>query len=534
VLLTEDNANSRHRLYLTNYYTATAGGSYVASIHFKKPAANVRRYVNIDLSDNQTGGVYVYIDTNDWSVSQSLATGGEWTVSSYSLVDAQNGWKRLTVAGKLGATRSQVILNYCLSNSATGGELPTYTGDAASGMYIWGAQLALASTTDQSYQRITDWTAEQYAWAATKNVPWLRRNRLLNTATLSTQTVSSVTATPLTVSFTGTGKIDFTTAYTGTLQGTGAGDRVTATFTPAAGNLVCTVTGTVTLAQCEVGSAATTYQEVGASWAATYTSLALAAGYLISLYSDRAGTVATYGPDDQVGKLLDLSGDNNHAAAPSVAGSPTLRLDGNGKFYLDRDTTDDDLQITWPTNLTATGVVYTATGDYTTKDSGLTLSGLTSYKYPQRPSGDYGRIVMAAESKYDAKIIKYLDAKRGRSYLLGPELVTNGGFDSATWWSTSGEVSISGGVATIASTGAAATISKSSIFTASKTYLISFKSIVRSGTAKLEGAGGATFMPISTSGQWQIAFSGSTSLAFNRTSACSIDIDDVSAREILL
>jgi hypothetical protein len=360
----------------------------------------------------------------------------------------------------------------------------------------------------------------------------------------------------------------------------------------------------------------------------------------------------------------------NHAVAPSDAARPNLRLDGNGRWYLDRDTTDDNLPITWPTVLsesqlgpelvtngtfptnadgwmasanatvawssgklqlsaaaaypkvtqpitlsvgkyyeiivdleyvdaplwvmvssadtltpdrqfsviqytsntkfrlvfkstiatayvgvslettsagklgyidnvsvreaTGTNVIYTATGDYTTKDSGLILSGATDYKYPQRPSGDYGRIVMAAESKYDAKIIKYLDQKRGRSYLLGPELVTNGGFDSATWWATSGEVTISGGVATIASTGASAVLNRNSLLTATKVYLITFSVVWRSGLGKLEASGGSTHTLIGASGTYSAILSGSTNLVFNRVSACSFDLDNISVREILL
>jgi hypothetical protein len=571
-----------------------------------------------------------------------------------------------------------------LAFTPTAGTLTlTVSGTVTFGM------LCKSSVTDRSYQRVTDWVTEQYAWAAQNPRLWLRRNRLLNTATLSTQTITAVTANPITVSFTGTGKIDFTTAYTGTLQGTGAGDRVTATFTPAAGNLVCTVTGTVTLAQCEVGSTATPYQEVGSSWAATYTALAIAAGYPISLYSDRAGTTATVGPDDPVGVLLDqsenlsgavggkrnlltysedfsnaawnaatlgvtrtasvitsdgtngfhsfrqlythtsnvqynlqldvlsggtvryiqmfpsgltdvegatidsetgqvatfgtgvsasssaivggfrfvvtytaisastaleialvpalnserrasstlagsitigraqltLSSTTNqsyqkvtdswfngsvpgyHATAPSVAGSPTLRLDGNGKFYLDRDTTDDNLPITWPTNLTTTGVIYTATGDYTTKDSGLTLSGATDYKYPQRPSGDYGRIVMASESKYDAKIIKYLDAKRGRSYQLGPELVTNGTFvTDLAGWSNSNSVAsrdttvfTSGGIKVVSSAGGQATAFFGFTTTVGATYKItgtlycpSTNTAVKTASITANQAGGST------------------------------------------
>jgi hypothetical protein len=410
--------------------------------------------------------------------------------------------------------------------------------------------LCKSSVIDRSYQKITDWTTEQYAWAAQNPRLWLRRNRFLSTATLSTQTVSAVTANPLTVSFTGTGTITFSTAYSGSLVGTGANDRVTATFTPAAGNLVCTVTGTVTLAQCEVGGTATPYQEVGASWGATYTALALAAGYPISLYSDRAGTTATVGPDDPVGVLLDQSeglalgpelvsnggfdsdvsgwtatltatwssgkarlstntaatrtfaqgfnvtagngyliscgsavsisgtasvtitvrtsaADNStflagaslnigsetrfyyvaastttvyvavqtftsasqtievdnisikqvlgyHATAPSDAARPNLRLDGNGKFYLDRDTTDDALAITWPANYTTTAVQYVADQSVTTETTGITLNGATSYTTPQRPTGDYGRIIFKTPTSNAAKVKKYLDKKAGR------------------------------------------------------------------------------------------------------------------------
>jgi hypothetical protein len=673
-----------------------------------------------------------------------------------------------------------------LAFTPTAGTLTlTVSGTVTFGM------LCKSSVTNRSYQKITDWVTEQYAWAATKNVPWLRRNRFLSTATLSTQTVSSVTATPLTVSFTGTGKIDFTTAYTGTLQGTGAGDRVTATFTPAAGNLVCTVTGSVTLAQCEVGSAATPYQEVGASWAATYTSLALAAGYPISLYSDRAGTTATVGPDDQVGVLLDgsegyapgpelvtngtfttdttgwtaatsvlsvVSGKlrvttsgswgqalqlittvvgktyrcsvsgypgtaaafaragitgtdslyftNNavngsitfiftatttatriavgcqnatdalyaefdnisvreipgyHATAPSVAGSPTLRLDGNGKFYLDRDTTDDNLPITWPTVLsesqlgpelvsnggfdldtgwlknsgatiesgvcrftavgsgagvrqtgilvagkqyrvtitvaaytsggvkilcgastsgstrsalgtytelltcagdttiwivgtsasnntldvdnisvrevTGTNVIYTATGDYTTKDSGLILSGATDYKYPQRPSGDYGRIVMASESKYDSKIIKYLDQKRGRSYQLGPELVTALNFTS-TWAAVGGGSVVS---ANSFSSSGAGGVQHPTLLTVGKAYLVVIgysKSDAAAGISLNNNNGVKSNTLLDTtasSGSYSNTVSASTPYLYLRLSAtATMSNVTLSVREILL
>lgn len=89
-----------------------------------------------------------------------------------------------------------------------------------------------------------------------------RRNLLNATDTLSTQSVT-VTAVAHTLAFTGTGTVTLSGASTaGPLVGTGVGNRVTLTFTPTAGSLTLTVSGSVTLAQLEIGSTATAYQRV--------------------------------------------------------------------------------------------------------------------------------------------------------------------------------------------------------------------------------------------------------------------------------
>jgi len=84
-------------------------------------------------------------------------------------------------------------------------------------------------------------------------------NSLLNSAAPGTQGVT-VTAAPWTLSFYGTGSVALSGAYVGTLVGTGPFPaRASLTFTPTAGTLTLTVTGSVTLAQLELGSAATSY-----------------------------------------------------------------------------------------------------------------------------------------------------------------------------------------------------------------------------------------------------------------------------------
>jgi hypothetical protein len=85
----------------------------------------------------------------------------------------------------------------------------------------------------------------------------------LNTDAFTTRTFTTL-AVQYTLSFTGTGTITLSgTSTAGPLVGTGASNRVSLTFTPSAGTLTLTVTGSVTLAQIERGSLSN-YQRVGA------------------------------------------------------------------------------------------------------------------------------------------------------------------------------------------------------------------------------------------------------------------------------
>lgn len=84
-------------------------------------------------------------------------------------------------------------------------------------------------------------------------------NSVLAGTNLSTQSVT-VTATAYTISFYGTGSITLSGAATATINGSGAyPTRVTSTFTPSAGSLTCTVSGTVQYAQIENKSFATSF-----------------------------------------------------------------------------------------------------------------------------------------------------------------------------------------------------------------------------------------------------------------------------------
>ena len=85
-----------------------------------------------------------------------------------------------------------------------------------------------------------------------------RTNLVFPSATATTQT-RTVTAVAHTLSFYGTGTVVLSGVAIATLTGTGANNRVTLTFTPTAGSLILTVTGSVTNWQLEAGAYPTTY-----------------------------------------------------------------------------------------------------------------------------------------------------------------------------------------------------------------------------------------------------------------------------------
>jgi hypothetical protein len=119
-----------------------------------------------------------------------------------------------------------------------------------------------------------------------------RTNLLLNSATLATQTVT-VTAVAQTLSFYGTGEIVLSGAHSATVTGTGAfPTRTTLTFTPAAGSLTATVSGTVENAQLELGAFATSYIPT-TNAAATRAADSAVVTPISSFYNQVEGTVLT-------------------------------------------------------------------------------------------------------------------------------------------------------------------------------------------------------------------------------------------------
>jgi hypothetical protein len=115
-------------------------------------------------------------------------------------------------------------------------------------------------------------------------------NSLVNGTNLSTQSVT-VTAQAYTLSFYGTGTVTLSGSATGAKVGTGAyPTRSTFTFTPTAGTLTLTVSGTVQFAQLEAGLLATSFVPTAGTSATRTVDSAAMTGAAFSWFNANQGT----------------------------------------------------------------------------------------------------------------------------------------------------------------------------------------------------------------------------------------------------
>ena len=105
---------------------------------------------------------------------------------------------------------------------------------------------------------------------STGKLTYCPNNLFLNTATLSTQNVTTASINYI-ISFKGTGTLTLTgTSTAGPIVGTGVSNRVFLKITPTAGTLTCTVSGSITEAQIEAVTYETSPRTYNATTSAAY------------------------------------------------------------------------------------------------------------------------------------------------------------------------------------------------------------------------------------------------------------------------
>jgi len=128
---------------------------------------------------------------------------------------------------------------------------------------------------------------------------------------------------------------------------------------------------------------------------------------------------------------------------------------------------------------------------------------------------------------------------KSKGMALGPELVTNGGFDSDNGWSksqpTSGIVVISGGVLRINSAdNSYCAVSQESVFVVGKCYVVEFNVVSISGSIRVRPISQSPYEVITSVGKKTIYYVAiGTALYIERQTACDAVIDNISVREVL-
>jgi hypothetical protein len=255
--LVEDTSGSAHRLFVTS--TTIVGTPYTASVYAKEAE---RRYFTIRPELNASVAIFDLRLGTVVSVTAGITA---------SIIAVGNGYYRCSATKTAATTTWNTFI--CPADGAAGSN--TYTGDGTSGIYIFGAQLSDSASLDPYVLNAgTAPTAQAYYAPRFDYDPVTlqpkgllieeqRSNLLLNSSiagtNLATQNVT-VTAVAHTLSFYGTGTVTLSGTATATVVGTGAYPaRTTLTFTPTAGTLTVTVSGTVQYAQLEIGAFVTSY-----------------------------------------------------------------------------------------------------------------------------------------------------------------------------------------------------------------------------------------------------------------------------------
>jgi len=201
-----------------------------------------------------------------------------------------------------------------------------------------------------------------------------RTNLFLNSATLSTQTRSVTTSTVYTVSFYGTGSltitgtttVDGSSASSRVLAGAGATVRTSLTFTAGAASLTFTVAGSVTKANLEAGSFATSWITTTGTSATRADDTFTGTGMFNTTFVDATATYAggtTYARGDVVQKDRRLY-ESMHASNLGNTPASTADAYNQGATYTTGDQVMDD-----------DGIVYTSTSASNTGNTPATTPG---------------------------------------------------------------------------------------------------------------------------------------------------------------
>lgn len=136
--LIENTNSGSHRAY----QELTETNSVFTLSDFVKAAE--RTWVALQLSNNSTAAATVWFNLNTGTYLPVTSGIGDFTSGVATIESANNGWWRVSLTATKTAVNNVVAANTLLHN----GSSTSYTGNGASGLYLWGAQLNRGALAD--------------------------------------------------------------------------------------------------------------------------------------------------------------------------------------------------------------------------------------------------------------------------------------------------------------------------------------------------------------------------------------------------
>jgi len=133
-LIEDSTASTTHYFYKNSSFTA--GSSYTLSVYAK---ANTDGFIWLKFWDGVLDTGY-YFNLTNGTVGSVLLN----APNSYSIASVGNGWYRCSITRTVAGSSGDISIGLAKTN---GGRI--FSGDGTSGIYIWGAQLELASSPSQ-------------------------------------------------------------------------------------------------------------------------------------------------------------------------------------------------------------------------------------------------------------------------------------------------------------------------------------------------------------------------------------------------
>jgi len=165
----ETTATGAH--YVGTLMTIAASTAYTLSVFAR---AQQSRYLQLALDDGSANGAHATFDLQTGTISGPLTAHAAGVIGTASIVPVSGGTYRCAITTTIGAfTSGRVLL--LMSNVAAPGFAPSYAGNSANGLLIWGAQLEVGAfatsyipTTSAAVTRAQD----RCSISAANMVPW--------------------------------------------------------------------------------------------------------------------------------------------------------------------------------------------------------------------------------------------------------------------------------------------------------------------------------------------------------------------------